>query len=1159
MIVLYEDSDRDRLYLKSLDVIIGKDAKSKWTVGVGDLCCLQITNADNEQQQQQQQGDLSDKTFQPVQILAIYQERLINKLSSRRKKKKKRWSSIVFVEVRYFYRGEDLKGHCSSHRDNSRVNGQQVLLESDHVEVVQASLLVGKLVLKSPLFNNDNNNSVSMKDGKSEAATVPTVELDHNHCFYLHQQNDVVQFDTVNDTIEAFNLRGIKSSRVLKENEQVLEATCNYLNLTIPTGHNDDEDMTVKLPLPTLSLQNDGKTSLNSERKNEAQKKNSPPPSLTPAADAAVAATTNTTTSSAAPKQRRSQRNKNLVAKQQSKQDETADTNYKMMVSDMIKESHTAQKERSSIKTPVSKVKSEPQSMKRKQSQDDVVVEEEDDDMPLSAIGVESTSSAKSRRRKRAKTPAPKRAAAFASKPAPTTARRSKRLQTPAAHSAETSTLLNDSSSVTKQRRSKRAKTPVMKDEPKPTPKKSRQSVSTKRKLASSLKEEASNDTIKLRVKCTKQPFYVDVSSQKSFYEEINILPPLDSYDDRFSMNRNETSKLWTVRLGDTVCIEVEQHRADQVTFPFVVSWSPAEIVAIYRAHDKKAECLELREKIQSISGQHSKDGNFFDDVMVEVRWFYHKHEIPGAGRKSAKSQSNSDGELEEIFETDQINSCPADCLLSPLKLFEMRKPSESLPSIVSGMPCMYYYCTRYWSIHRKSFIPSGVLSNRMERGRMHSKYKAALSKLPSVSNKSGKISSSQEYSWKEGFQNAIQKLSLAEAAADIQVHGMELKCRERERRHIGNFLRKAIRGLDSNNNRDDETTVMSEDGGLLNTKSSIFICGPPGTGKTASVRSIITELHEEQASGKLPEFNFISLNGMEMRSPFDSYVKFWEAISGTRKERLSAGAAAQKLEDYFVRGDSDRSNEDRTKIPINVLMLDEIDYLVTKKETILYNFFDWPLRATHARLIVIGISNTINLPERMSLKLQSRLGGERCHFKSYTVDETAQILKKRLDGNASQVFDEDAIKFASRKTGNLSGDIRKAFHMCKVAAQNALDEYSSGKRRVVVEGSHPKVKISDVQKGSRDMYTSILHKAIACSSTYETLVLIAIGALKKNKIGSTDVISLDLREILTKIESIANGSGEDRYMSARLSLGDLMGILRRLGDVSVSILCTTI
>ena len=336
----------------------------------------------------------------------------------------------------------------------------------------------------------------------------------------------------------------------------------------------------------------------------------------------------------------------------------------------------------------------------------------------------------------------------------------------------------------------------------------------------------------------------MDVSSQKSFYDEIDIQPPLDSYDDRFSTtfnNDNKKQQLWKVRLGDMVCIEVEQQsqKADLVNFPFVVAWCPAEIVSIYKVHSSKAECLELREKISSGDDEHMKaddDVSNEFDVMVEVRWFYRKFEIPGA-KSTSKTKSNDGDDLEEIFETDQVDACPAECLLAPLKLHEVSRPEESsLPSVVSGMPCIHYHCRRYWSIHRKSFVPSGVLSNRIERGRMHSEYKTALSKLQSTPATNGKRSS-EGYSWKEAFQSAIQKLSLAEAAADVQVHGMELKCRERERQHIGSFLRKAIRGLEqplNGSQTQDDDSVFGDDEGLMNTKSSIFICGPPGTGKVS-------------------------------------------------------------------------------------------------------------------------------------------------------------------------------------------------------------------------------------------------------------------------------------------------------------------------------------
>ena len=74
-----------------------------------------------------------------------------------------------------------------------------------------------------------------------------------------------------------------------------------------------------------------------------------------------------------------------------------------------------------------------------------------------------------------------------------------------------------------------------------------------------------------------------------------------------------------------------------------------------------------------------------------------------------------------------------------------------------------------------------------------------------------------------------------------------------------------------------------------------------------------------------------------------------------------------------------------------------------------------FPLTATTARLVVIGISNTINLPEKLSTRVQSRIGGDRCHFRSYNVQDTITILKTRLgmlgDNSGYPVFEEDAIK----------------------------------------------------------------------------------------------------------------------------------------------------
>lgn len=58
------------------------------------------------------------------------------------------------------------------------------------------------------------------------------------------------------------------------------------------------------------------------------------------------------------------------------------------------------------------------------------------------------------------------------------------------------------------------------------------------------------------------------------------------------------------------------------------------------------------------------------------------------------------------------------------------------------------------------------------------------------------------------------------------------------------------------------------------------------------------------------------------------------------------------------------------------MVLMDELDQLVTAKQDVIYNFFNWPT-LVGSKLIVIAVANTHDLPERtMNGRVRSRLGG---------------------------------------------------------------------------------------------------------------------------------------------------------------------------------------
>ncbi|KAL8953064.1 MAG: hypothetical protein Q9222_001057 [Ikaeria aurantiellina] len=229
-----------------------------------------------------------------------------------------------------------------------------------------------------------------------------------------------------------------------------------------------------------------------------------------------------------------------------------------------------------------------------------------------------------------------------------------------------------------------------------------------------------------------------------------------------------------------------------------------------------------------------------------------------------------------------------------------------------------------------------------------------------------------------------------------------------------------------------------------------IYISGTPGTGKTATVREVVAQLNASVLAEELDDFIFVEINGMKVTDPHQSYSLLWEALKG---ERVSPSHALGLLEREFD-GPGPR------RVPCVVLM-DELDQLVTKNQSVMYNFFNWPgLR--HSRLIVLAVANTMDLPERtLSNKISSRLGLTRITFPGYTHEQLQAIISTRLANVPGRVVDPDAVQFASRKVAAVSGDARRALDICRRAVEIAEAE--------VADAPDPLLATPSKRKKARD------------------------------------------------------------------------------------------
>lgn len=282
------------------------------------------------------------------------------------------------------------------------------------------------------------------------------------------------------------------------------------------------------------------------------------------------------------------------------------------------------------------------------------------------------------------------------------------------------------------------------------------------------------------------------------------------------------------------------------------------------------------------------------------------------------------------------------------------------------------------------------------------------------------------------------------------------------------------------------ETAIREENG------CSIYVSGTPGTGKTATIREVIASLKEIVTYDGIREFDFFEINCLKLLTPNSAYEKLWEYLSGIK---VTPTNAALLLEEYFGR---DASDENRKPL---VVLMDELDQIVTKNQNVMYNFFNWPTY-THSKLIIIAVANTMDLPERLlSNKVSSRLGLRRIQFVGYTYEQLGEIIRNRLEmlteKNKRKVkVSPDAVGFASRKVASVSGDARRALTICRRAVEIAEEEYlSTILNQVTVPDNSQEysIQISHISKAINETTSTPLSNLLGTLSFASKLVLVSV------------------------------------------------------------------
>lgn len=253
-------------------------------------------------------------------------------------------------------------------------------------------------------------------------------------------------------------------------------------------------------------------------------------------------------------------------------------------------------------------------------------------------------------------------------------------------------------------------------------------------------------------------------------------------------------------------------------------------------------------------------------------------------------------------------------------------------------------------------------------------------------------------------------------------------------------------------------------------TCDNLYVSGPPGSGKTAQLDLSISQyLTSEPKSSNIIINNrkckIIKINCMILMNPNEIFKQICNELK--TKNNL-----------YEVLADG---YEDYNSI---MIVLDEIDYLLTKDQNVLIELFNLSNKKLSPKLktkcLMIGIANSLDLTNKLLPKLdKGGIESKVINFKPYSFDKMKSIVTQKLKSlvevdkeNIQDTFipiiNASAILLCCKKIASTTGDLRKCFDVLYKSIE-LLEQESKTKNPQELSRYNlitaPKVSISHIAK----------------------------------------------------------------------------------------------